>query len=88
VAGKLRKKDVELHMRIEAAYWEALDAATSAADGETRLRRLVADLEGLYPSAAACVAEDVPALCVHFEYPLRLRRRLRSTNLLERSLRR
>ncbi len=38
--------------------------ATSPADGEARLRRLVADLE-----------------C-----PLRLRRRLRSTNLLERSL--
>jgi len=30
--------------------------------------------------------EDLPALCVHLEYPLRLRRRLRSTNLLERSL--
>lgn len=27
-----------------------------------------------------------PALCVHLEYPLRLRKRLRSTNLLERSL--
>ena len=37
-------------------------------------------------SAAACLAEDLPALCVHLEYPLRLRKRLRSTNLLERSL--
>src|SRR5215472_11288404 len=33
-----------------------------------------------------CVDEDLPALCVHLEYPLRLRERLRSTNLLERSL--
>ena len=33
-------------------------------------------------SAAACLAEDLPALCVHLEYPLRLRKRLRSTNLL------
>jgi putative transposase len=32
------------------------------------------------------LAEDLPALCVHLEYPLRLRRRPRSTNLLERSL--
>src|SRR5215470_11872516 len=31
-------------------------------------------------------AEDLPALCVHLAYPLRLRKRLRSTNLLERSL--
>src|SRR5215469_1465054 len=40
--------------------------------------RLVTDLERSYPSAAACLAEDLPALCVHLEYPLRLRRRLRS----------
>jgi hypothetical protein len=84
--SKLPKKDAELHARIEAAYWDALDEATSAADGETRLRRLVADLERQYLSAVACLAEDLPALCVHLEYPLRLRKRLRSTNLLERSL--
>jgi len=84
--AKLPKKDTELHARIEAAYWKALDEATSAADGEASLRRLVADLERQYPSAAACLAEDLPALCVHLEYPLRLRKRLRSTNLLERSL--
>jgi putative transposase len=46
----------------------------------------VGELERSYPSAAACLAEDLPALCVHLSYPLRLRRRLRSTNLLERSL--
>ena len=39
-----------------------------------------------YPSAAACLADDLAALTVHLAYPLRLRRRLRSTNLLERSL--
>ena len=32
------------------------------------------------------LAEDLPALTVHLAYPLRLRKRLRSTNLLERSL--
>ena len=37
-------------------------------------------------SIRTCLAEDLPALCVHLEYRLRLRRRLRSTNLLERSL--
>ena len=39
-----------------------------------------------FPSAAACLADDLPALTVHLRYPLRLRKRLRSTNLLERSL--
>jgi putative transposase len=86
MAGKLPKNDTQLHQRVEAAYWAALEEATSRADGEARLRRLVTDLEHSYPSAAACLAEDLPALCVHLEYPLRLRRRLRSTNLLERSL--
>jgi putative transposase len=86
LVAKLPKKDAELLTRVEAAYWAALNEATSAADGEARLRRLVADLDRQYPSAAACLAEDLPALCVHLEYPLRLRKRLRSTNLLERSL--
>ena len=86
LVAKLPKKDVELRERIEAAYSAALDEATSPADGEARLRQLVTDLERSYPSAAACLAEDLPALCVHLAYPLRLRKRLRSTNLLERSL--
>jgi len=82
VAGKVPRSDAKLHERVEAANWAALDEATSPADGEARLRRLVADLERSYPSAAACLAENLPALCVHLEYPLRLR----STNMLERSL--
>ena len=86
VAGKLPKNETQLHERVEAAYRAALDEASSAADGEARLRRQVTDLERSYPSAAACLAEDLPALCAHLEYPLRLRKRLRSTNLLERSL--
>lgn len=86
LVSKLPKKDEELRRRVEATYWAALDEAASAADGEAQLRRLVSELERSYPSAAACLAEDLPGLCVHLSYPLRLRRRLRSTNLLERSL--
>ena len=39
-----------------------------------------------YAAAAACLADDLDALMVHLRYPLRHRRRWRSTNLLERSL--
>ena len=46
----------------------------------------MSELEREFPSAAACLAEDLPALSIHLDYPLRLRKRLRSTNLLERSL--
>jgi putative transposase len=76
----------ELHERVKQAYWRALDQATDPADAEHRLRELVAELEQPYPSAAACLAEDLPALCVHLEYFPRLRKRFRSSNLLERSL--
>ena len=50
------------------------------------MRELVAELERPYPSAAACLAEDLPALCVHLNDFPRLRKRFRSSNLLERSL--
>ena len=60
VAGKLPKKDTEFHERVEAAYWAVLDEATSPADGEARLRQLVADLERPYPSAAAVASSSSP----------------------------
>jgi putative transposase len=71
---------------VKAAYWAALDEAADPADAERRLRELVSELEGPYPSAAACLAEDLPALCIHLKYFPRLCKRLRSSNLLERSL--
>jgi putative transposase len=46
----------------------------------------VGELERDYPSAAACLAENLPALTVHLTYPPALHKSLRSMNLLERSL--
>jgi transposase-like protein len=85
VLAKLPKRP-GLHARIRAAYWAALDAASSPSEAEQGLRTLVAELSREFPSAAACLADDLPALTVHLAYPLRLKKRLRSTNLLERSL--
>lgn len=85
VVAKLPKRS-GLHDEVKAAYWAALDEATDPTDAERRLRALVADLERPYPSAAACLAEDLPALCIHLKYFPRLRKRFRSSNLLERSL--
>jgi putative transposase len=76
----------ELQERVKRAYWQALDEAVDPADAEQRLRLLVTQLEREYPSAAACLAEDLPALCAHLKYFPRLRKRFRSSNLLERSL--
>jgi transposase-like protein len=85
IVAKLPKRP-ELHERIKSAYWAALDEAIDPNDAEQRLRQVVTSLEREYPSAAACLAEDLPALCVHLKYVPRLRKRFRSSNLLERSL--
>ena len=51
------------------------------------MRTLIGELDGAgFAAAAACLADDLDALVVHLRYPLRHRRRWRSTNLLERSL--
>jgi putative transposase len=76
----------ELDERIKHASWQALDEAVDPPDAERRLRALVAELEQPFPSAAACLADDLPALCVHSTSFPRLRKRFRSSNLLERSL--
>ncbi len=82
--AKLPERERE---RVRAAYWQALDEAEAVEDGERRMRRLIGELDdGGYAAAAACLADDLDALLVHLRYPLRHRRKWRSTNLLERSL--
>src|SRR5438067_5663768 len=73
--------------RVKHAYWQALDDAINERDGKQRLQALVdqLDKEG-FTAAARCLSDDLDALVVHLRYPLRHRRRWRSTNLLERSL--
>ena len=75
-----------LHQQVKDRFWAALDEATDPVDAEQRLRELVAELERPYPSAAASLADDLSALCIHLKYFPRLRKRFRSSNLLERSL--
>jgi putative transposase len=73
--------------RVRLTYWQALDDATRELDAKQRLKGLVDELDRAgYTAAAKCLADDLDALVVHLRYPLRHRRRWRSTNLLERSL--
>ena len=82
--AKLPQRERE---RVRAAYWQALDEAINERDGRQRLKVLVAELDKAgYTAAAKCLADDLDALVVHLRYPIRHRRRWRSTNLLERSL--
>jgi putative transposase len=86
VLAKLPLRHVEQREHLKRAYWAALDEAADPDDAERRLRTIIGELERRYPSAAACLADDLPALCIHLRYLPRLRKRFRSTNLLERSL--
>jgi putative transposase len=73
--------------RVKHAYWQALDEAISEQDAKQRLQALVDELDrDGFTAAARCLADDLDALVVHLRYPVRHRRRWRSTNLLERSL--
>jgi transposase-like protein len=73
--------------RVRRAYWKALDEAKDERDGRERLAALVAELERAgYASAARCLADDLDTLVARLRYPLRHRKRWRSTNLLERTL--
>jgi Transposase, Mutator family len=66
---------------------EGLDEAKDECDAKERLEALVSELERAgFTSAARCLADDLDALVVHLRYPLRHRKRWRSTNLLERTL--
>src|SRR5688572_24949480 len=82
--AKLPERERE---RVRSRYWQALDEATHERDARQRLKALVDQLERAgYTAAARCLADDLDALVVHLRYPIRHRRRWRSTNLLERSL--
>jgi putative transposase len=82
--AKLPERERE---RVKHAYWQALDDAISERDAKQRLQALVDELDqGGFTAAATCLADDLDALVVHLRYPIRHRRRWRSTNLLERSL--
>jgi putative transposase len=82
--AKLPERERE---RIRQTYWQALDDATSERDGNQRLQALASELDRAgYTAAARCLADDLDALVAHLRYPIRHRRRWRSTNLLERSL--
>jgi putative transposase len=82
--AKLPERERE---RVKHAYWQALDDAIIEKDAKQRLQALVDDLHnGGFTAAARCLADDLDALVVHLRYPVRHRRRWRSTNLLERSL--
>jgi putative transposase len=76
--------------QVKRDYWAVFDqvqAEGEAAVAEARRRaaRFIAKWKPLYPSAVACVADHLDALVVHLLFPAEHHKRIRHSNLIERT---
>lgn len=74
-----------LHAEVKARYWAALDEAAAPDDAKHALAALAADYQQAYPSFAACLRDDLDQLVVHLRFPSEHRKRIRTSNVLERA---
>jgi putative transposase len=82
VTGKLPERH---HQEVKARWWKAFDDARSPAEATRELRGIIADYKTSYPSAMAVIEADLSALVTHLQFPSEHRKRIRTTNLLERT---
>jgi transposase-like protein len=81
ILGKLPAGMIpEMKVHLNAVYY-----APDLAAGRQRAEELVARYQGIYPSAVKCFQEDLEACLHHLRCPVRHRRFITSTNLVERS---
>src|ERR671930_350064 len=73
------------HREVKARWWKVFDEAASPAEARRGLEAIVADYRTAYPSAMAVIERELDALTAHLRWPAEHRKRIRSTNLLERT---
>jgi len=73
------------HREVKARFWRIFDEAASPAEAKTGLRAIASDYRSAYPSAMAVIERDLDALVEHPRFPSEHRKRVRGTNLLERT---
>ena len=73
------------HRELKARWWKIFDDAASAAEARRGLEAIIADYRSAYPSAMAVIERDTAALVAHLRWPSEHRKRIRTTNLLERT---
>jgi putative transposase len=76
--------------QVKRDYWAIFDdieadGEAAVAEAHRRAKRFVARWRPLYPSAVACVADNLDALVVHLLFPAEHRKRIRHSNLIERT---
>jgi len=75
---------------VKRDYWAIFDqiehdGEAAVAEGRRRAKRFIAKWKPLYPSAVGCVADNLDALLVHLLFPSEHRKRIRHSNLIERT---
>src|SRR5271155_1391520 len=73
------------HQEVKARWWKAFDEARSPGEATRELQGIIVDYRSAYPSAMAVVERDLGALVAHLRFPSEHRKRIRTTNLLERT---
>ena len=76
--------------QVKRDYWAIFDdieadGQAAVAEGRRRAKRFITKWRPLYPSAVACVADNLDALVVHLGFPVEHRKRIRHSNLIERT---
>jgi len=75
---------------VKRDYWAVVDQVqaegeAAVAEARRRAKRFIAKWKPRYPSAVACVADNLDALLVHLLFPAEHRKRIRHSNLIERT---
>ena len=76
--------------QVKGDYWAIFDqiqaeGEAAVAEARRRAQRFIAKWKPLYPTAVACVADNLDALVVHLLFPAEHRKRIRHSNLIERT---
>jgi putative transposase len=76
--------------QVKRDYWAIFDhieqdGQAAVAEARRRAKRFIAKWRPLYPAAVACVADNLDALTVHLLFPAEHRKRIRHSNLIERT---
>jgi putative transposase len=75
---------------VKRDYWAIFDnieqeGQAAVAEARRRAKRFIAKWRPLYPAAVACVADHLDALVAHLLFPAEHHKRIRHSNLIERT---
>ncbi len=87
LAGKVPRHAQD---EVKRDYWAIFDGIetegeVAEAEGRKRAKRFIAKWKRLYPSAVACVEDNLDALVAHLRFPKEHHKRIRHSNLIERT---